>query len=117
NSLIVPRLHMTHLLETLAEDIPDSVWINDLNFASSLGEAGSTRALSISGHAMGSSMVVEQDLANQFRQKLQEDPRIGKTFTCGTPRTTSSPELRSGGSAIAAEQLARMTENRSTYSM
>ena len=116
NSMILPRMQVTHMLESFAEDVPESVWINELEFSSSIGEGNGGRALAISGHAMGASMVAEQDLANQFREKLQADPRIDKIFVCGTPRTQSTPETRAGDAA-SPEALARARENRSTYAM
>jgi hypothetical protein len=112
----VPKRHLTHLLEAFVEDIPDTVWLTDLTYVSLLGQmrSAASQNLLVRGHATGQNMVAEQDLANQFREKLSQDARFDALYACGTPRMQSTLD-GSGGRTLSPEQLAQQLETRSSF--
>lgn len=87
-AMAAPKPSLTEILQIIQEDIPPSVWISNLTYASPVGQkrGNGGRTLELHGSvAVPGSPADQEDMANQFRQKLQGDERFGKFFYCGTP--------------------------------
>lgn len=107
-----PKIQLTHVLEDLAGIVPDSLWLNDLSWQSSVGAegAGGGGTLGLGGRVAAGDVAAEQDIGIQFRAKLQNDPRFGKLFECGGISVQANPGA--GGFAPGA---ASQSEDRTSF--
>lgn len=118
-TVTTPGTRLTHILEDIAKDVPEALWLTELRYSSLIEEgAAASRALVLTGRVIGPNASAEQDVAILFREKLQGDPRFGAAFSCGGVSVqagsgaTQNPDVPSD-----PERLSELQESRTAFTI
>ncbi|HBL17886.1 MAG: hypothetical protein A2X36_16095 [Elusimicrobia bacterium GWA2_69_24] len=102
---------LTEILAAVAETIPDSAWVLDLNYdnpSSVKGGKPAPRTLNITGSVADKSRAMEQDIAYRFATNLKEHKRFAESLPYVEPEVEAPRETTAGEGTAAAPTSFRM---------
>ncbi|MBI3547438.1 MAG: hypothetical protein HY078_00145 [Elusimicrobia bacterium] len=111
----------TKILEVVADDAPDKLWISGIHYSSTIGEIGTAartpRLLKLKGGVMAESLASEQETAMEFKAKLQADVRFNKVFNCIAPSivTNTTGATSSTEQTQSPQSLNQTQETRTSF--
>lgn len=107
---------MTQVFEVLAEQIPDSAWLEAIDFENKVGDESqaASRVIRLAGRIVDQSRAAEQEVAYRFWENLKKEKRFAGVFkTIGqTPPSVQVPTDVSEGEQTLERRLARGTQFR-----
>lgn len=108
------RLKKVELIREIIAAMPERTWITAMTFRESpTGDIDLSREMTVAGHASAASIVEEQDLSFEFRDRLKKSPLISKLFA---DLQVSVEAARLGDEQQAnQEQYKRRLEERTTF--
>ena len=101
-SITAKQVPLTHLLQAVAESIPDPAWITDMNYSNpiTVGEQQNSRSLTLTGNVIAPSPAVEQDLAFRFAENLRKSEIFSKAFKSIDPSVHKNEAGEEGGNPV-----------------
>lgn len=93
-ALTTQSLPLTHVMESIADDIPDSAWTTAINYSNPLSVSATKapRRLTINGKVVAADRGAEQDIAFQFAENLRKDKRFSQAFPSVDPSLEASDQ-------------------------
>ncbi len=108
---------LSSILREIVELMPDNMWLIKFTVAHPLASDKGALDLSLSGRVRGATGAEEQDTANQFKQTLLQDPKLGPLFDVQMTLQTRPSAPDQAGSGLDPEALVRKLEERTEFTI
>ncbi|MBI5242600.1 MAG: hypothetical protein HY922_02815 [Elusimicrobia bacterium] len=110
-TITAKQVPLTHILQAIAETIPNQAWITDLIYENpiTIAEKQAARVLKLKGSVFGNSPAAEQDIAFRFADTLRKNEIFSKAFKSIDPSVHKKEA--EGGAGAGAMNPSEANEN------